>query len=643
MCGIAGLISPSPQELAAGEVRGLLAGFAHRGPDDQGWLALGARGEVARGRETDGPLRARVLLLHRRLSILDLSECGWQPMSTPDGRYHLVYNGEIYNFVELRRELEGLGHAFRSHSDTEVLLAAYAQWGTDALRRFTGMFAFALLDVQERTVLLARDFFGIKPLYYASGPRGVAFGSEVRTLLDVAGIPRRANPQQVYDYLRFGLTEHAEDMLYAGVRQLPAAHFLRVSLDEPARLPEPVRYWSAPIDTRTDLSFGAAAEQLRELVLDSVRLHLRSDVAVGAALSGGVDSSAIVGAVRHLEPDAELHTFTYVADHEPVSDEKWADLVTGGSGVRVHKTRPSAQELVDDLDELIRVQGEPFVSTGMYAQNRVFRLAHDAGIKVTLDGQGADEVFGGYPAFRSARLASYARQGKWGRGARFARASAGWPGMDMRKLLLRTGGLLIPQELQGTALRAVGQRLAPGWLNAPWFQERGVRFRTHWQGVGRQVLKERMHRFLTEIHLPALLRYEDRNSMAYSIESRVPFLTPAIVEFAFSLPEEYLVAPDGTTKSVLRESMRGLVSDAILDRRDKIGFATPERQWLRTLRPWVERVLASEASRAVPVFKPGVLSHEWERVQAGRATFDGRIWRWLNLIRWAELNGVEFA
>lgn len=642
MCGIAGLIGSAPVGFSGGEVSSLLNGLAHRGPDDAGWLSLGPDGVVTRGREVAGPICSRALLLHRRLSILDLSACGWQPMSTPDDRYHLVYNGEIYNFVELRRELQALGHTFRSHSDTEVLLAAMVQWGPDALRRFTGMFAFCLLDLRERTALLCRDPFGIKPLYYAAGPRGVAFASEPRTLLELAGLPRRVQPQRLYDYLRFGLAEHAQETLYAGVRQLPAAHWLRLSMDHPARDPEPVRYWSVSLEPRTDLSFRAAAEQLREMIVHSVRLHLRSDVPVGAALSGGVDSSAVLAVVRHLEPDAELHTFTYVADHEPVSDEKWADLVTAGIPVRVHKTRPSAAEFMEDLDYLIRVQDEPFVSTGIYAQNRVFRLAAEAGIKVTLDGQGADEVFGGYAGFRSARLASYARQGTWRAGARFARASAEWPESEMPKLLMRAAGLLIPRELQHTALLAVGQPLAPSWLNVPWFRERGVRFNGHWRSVGRQALKERMHDFLTVIQLPALLRYEDRNSMAYSIESRVPFLTPQIVEFAYSLPEEHLVAPDGATKSVLRESMRGLVSDVILDRRDKIGFATPERQWMQVMRPWVGRVLNSDGAHAVPALRPDALRAEWARVLAGRAAFDTRVWRWLNLIRWVELNGVEF-
>ena len=641
MCGIAGLVSASSRTMCRDEMAGLFRGFAHRGPDDQGWLSLDRDGAVRRARDA-GDVRSQVLLLHRRLAILDLSESGWQPMSSRDGRLHVVYNGEIYNFVELRRELQGLGHAFRSTSDTEVLLAAYAQWGPGALERLVGMFAFAILDLEERSLFLARDFFGIKPLYYTVGPGGFAFASETRTLLAMTGMRRGANAQRVYDFLRFGLSEHAEGTMLSGVCQLPAAHALHVSLDEPARAPVPVRYWSVSVEARTDLSFGAAAEQLREMFVESVRLHLRSDVPVGAALSGGVDSSAVVAAIQRLQPGADLHTFTYVADHEPVSDERWADMMIGRFPVRAHKISPSAGDMVRDLDELIRVQEEPFASTSIYAQHRVFQLVREAGITVTLDGQGADELFGGYYAFRSARLASITRQGDWRKAAAFASASSTWPGSGMRKLLLRAGGLLIHPGLQRLALGLVGQPLAPTWLNSVWFEDRGVEFRSHWRSQGKHVLKERMHRFLTEIHLPALLRFEDRNSMAFSVESRVPFLTPQIAAFAYSLPEEYLVTPDGTTKAILREAMRGLVPDTILDRRDKIGFATPEKQWLAVLRPWVDRVLASDAAREIPVFQNGLLQREWGRVLAGNRGFDGRIWRWLNLIRWSELNEVSF-
>jgi asparagine synthase (glutamine-hydrolysing) len=640
VCGIAGILCSRGTDTAQVGAS-LLRVLTHRGPDDHGWLSL--RGTtVCRGRDDAPPADADVLLLHRRLSILDLSDAGWQPMSTPDGRYHLVFNGEIYNYLELRTELKALGHQFHSHSDTEVLLHAWTQWGERALVRLVGMFAFALLDTQTRRLLLARDCFGIKPLYYAHCRGGFAFASEVKALLEVPGISRRVNPQRLYDYLRRGCTDHGDETLFADVSQLPPAHFLRVSLDQPAAV-HVARYWWPPQGEPLDISLDEATARLREMFLESIRLHLRSDVPVGAALSGGIDSSAIVTAMRHVEPRLDLHTFSYVADDPALSEERWARSAGGRAGATLHTVTATPDELAADLDRLIRLQDEPFGSTSIYAQYRVFGLAREAGIKVMLDGQGADELLGGYRPYLAARLASLVRGEQWGEAVRFLRQAAGLPGSGgIQGVLLHTTGLLCPPPLQGLARRLAGKSLMPPWLNRRWFTDRGVRPRGE-AGSGRpRVLHEQLRRALAETSLPMLLRYEDRNSMAHSIESRVPFLTPALVEFVLRLPEGYLIAADGTTKDVFRRAMRGIVPDEVLDRRDKIGFATPESRWLVRLRPWVDAVLAGDAARRVPPLVGSAMRREWRGVLDGRRTFDFRIWRWVNLIRWAELLGVQF-
>src|SRR5262245_40312187 len=290
MCGIAGIVTQKPGARAAC-APAVLQCLRHRGPDDQGWLRFAA-GKVEIGREWTEPLREpEVLLLHRRLSILDTTKSGWQPMGTPDGRYYVVYNGEIYNYKELRQELELAGHSFKSQSDTEVLLAAYAEWGKAALTRFIGMFAFALLDTERRTLLLARDFFGIKPLYYSSQDGAFVFGSEIKALLTF-GLPGlEADPERLFLYLRYGITDSGSQTLFSRVQQLPVGHYLEISLDSGDSKGQ--CYWQ-PEDKELDISFDEAAERVRELFLRSVELHLRSDVAVGAALSGGIDSSAIV-------------------------------------------------------------------------------------------------------------------------------------------------------------------------------------------------------------------------------------------------------------------------------------------------------------------------------------------------------------
>jgi asparagine synthase (glutamine-hydrolysing) len=649
VCGIAGVAERGVATPGAALPAPLRHSLRHRGPDDVGFLAWDEARGPRSGREPEALGAGRVWLAHRRLSILDLSDAGWQPMSTPDGRHHLVFNGEIYNFVELRRELEAAGRAFRSRSDSEVLLAALAHWGEAALPRLVGMFAFAWLDTARSRLLLARDFFGIKPLYWTPLPRTggadaprVAFASELPPLLALRG-RAAAHPRRLYDYLRFGITDQGGETSFADVFQLPPAHLLEIDLGAPQAPLAPRAFWRLEPRERCDLSFEEAARTLRDLFLESIALHLRSDVPVGAALSGGIDSSAIVMAMRALQGDAlDLHTFSYVAAGSAVSEEKWAALVASEAKATAHTVRATPEDLARDVDRLIEVQGEPFGSTSIYAQHRVFGLAAEAGIRVMLDGQGADELLAGYQSYFGARFASLVRAGRLGEALRFLRAASARPGANARGIVQRAAGLLLPAPLAAAARRLVGQELLPAWLDADWFARRGVEPRAPWRPSGASVLRGQLLDAIRENSLPMLLRYEDRNSMAFSIESRVPFLTPRLAEFVTSLPEPHLLAADGTSKAVFRRAMRGLVPDAVLDRRDKIGFATPEESWLVALRPWIQEVLASEAASRVAPLRIDALRRAADALLSGRVAFDFRLWRWLNVIRWAERFDVSF-
>lgn len=629
MCGIAGIL---------GRERGVpdapLRSLAHRGPDDSGW---------SRHLPHASPGACHSVLLHRRLSILDLSAAGHQPMTSSDGHLTIVFNGEIYNYRELRDELRSLGSAFHTETDTEVLLQAYARWGSACLRKLIGMFAFAIKDEQRRVLFLARDFFGIKPLYYVrshgTGDEAIfAFASEIKALLDWLPIARTVDAERLYDYLRFGRTDHGERTMFREVHQVPAAHYLEVPLDRPMS-GEPTRYWDVPHDSPIDISLDEAAARVRELFLRNIQLHLRSDVPVGAALSGGIDSSAIVAAMRVVDSNAEIHAFSYIADDPAVSEEQWVDLVARHAGAIVHKVRANPEDLVADLDRLIHTQDEPFGSTSIYAQYRVFGLARQHGIKVMLDGQGADEMLAGYRFFMPARLASLLRRGQFLAAHRFASRATALPGMRGRlRLWLQAARSLSPTFLANAAERW----RTPDWLNARWFAERGISLAPPPGAPSADCLLDDLRQSVTATSLPMLLRYEDRNSMAASIESRVPFLTPDFADLVLRLPEEYLVSNEGTTKNVFRAAMRGIVPDTILDRRDKIGFATPERDWLRTLRPWVEQALSCEQARRIPALRLEAVHRDWQAALSGRAAFDFRIWRWVNLIRWAERYHVEF-
>ena len=404
MCGIAGIVVETPAELVSVGQR-MLARLSHRGPDDFGWMSCRGR-HTFRDDGPQAPSESDLILLHRRLSILDLSAAGRQPMASACGRYHISFNGEIYNYIELRDELIGHGHQFQTTTDTEVLLAAFQEWGVDALQRFVGMFAFAILDTERRRLLLARDFFGIKPLFYAITEQGMAFASEIKALLEVPGVGRTLNPQTAFWYLDCGLTDDGQETLIRGIQRLPAAHYAWIELDKP-RSVTPQNYWRLDPNQRIDCSFSEARTQLREMFLESVAMHLRSDVAVGTALSGGIDSSSIVMAARRLSgQDLQFHSFSFLADDPRMNEEAWIRIVARQSRAQVHEIRIQPDELVEELDDLILAQDEPFGSTSVYAQYRVFRQVRAAGVKVMLDGQGADEILAGYKSFLLPRLNS---------------------------------------------------------------------------------------------------------------------------------------------------------------------------------------------------------------------------------------------
>ncbi|MCE5280380.1 MAG: asparagine synthase (glutamine-hydrolyzing) [Planctomycetaceae bacterium] len=641
MCGIAGILAGGQGGIDAELLTAIGRCLAHRGPDGEGFFGWNGRGASVISRSATDLREPSVAMVHRRLSVIDPSEAGAQPMSSPDGRYTIVYNGMIYNYRALRRELEEAGHRFRSECDTEVLLAAYSQWREGCLTRLVGMFAFGIWDAAERTLVLARDFFGIKPLYYTFWRGGLAFASEIKALLQLPALPRRANAARVYKYLRFGLSDSGEETFFEGIYALPSSHYVKVSLDAPARL-SPVRYWRLDLSRTTDLSFDEAARRLGELFSQSVTMHLRSDVPLGVALSGGLDSSAITMLARAgLGPQSDLSTFSYVADNA-LSEERYVDVITAGAAAQSHKIALSPRDLLSDLGALLAAQDEPFGSPSIYAQFRVFRRAHEAGMKVMLDGQGADEMLAGYVPYLSCRLASLLRQMRLGPALHFWRGASRLGGQSGLGMLLHAGGLLAPTALQKIGRRLGGKGLLPRWIDARWFARHGVAGEPIWRVKGPDVLRQTLNQSIFDNSLPQLLRYEDHNSMAYSIESRVPFLTPALVEFVFSLPEEYLVSRDYPGKRVFRAAMRGTVPNVILDRKDKIGFATPGLEWLQGLGGWYQQVLTSPRARAVPALRHEAMMDMFSRMSRGQSDYDHCMWRCVNLIAWAEQFDVEF-
>ena len=625
MCGIVGAWIYAPDLDVEHRIRDALLAMRHRGPDDQGYEGF----ELESG--------GRLYLGHTRLSIIDLSAGGHQPMHSIDGRYSIVFNGEIYNYRELKHELQAAGHVFKSDSDTEVLLVAWRQWGSHCLARLVGMFAFVVFDRHRQTITCARDAFGIKPFFYSSTQSGFAFASEVTALNCIRGVKPELDFQQAYDYLVLADYDSGERTFFCGVRHLRPGHLLTVELGDGTTSLE--SWWRPDISLRSSLSFADAAQHLRTLFLDSVRLHLRSDVPLGAALSGGLDSSAVVCAMRRLEPEATINTFSYIAAGSDVSEEKWVDDVTAHVSSRAFKVRVTPEELVRDLDDMISVQGEPFGSTSIYAQYRVFKFARENGVTVTLDGQGADELLGGYNGYPGPRLHSLIDRRSYRGVLRVLNNWSRWPGRTWRGGAARLVGELTEGSLHNALRNLAGQRNSPDWINPHVLGEAGVKL--DWSSragssdaEGRRMMSA-LRDALTVKGLPALLRHADRNSMRFSVESRVPFLTIEMAEFLLSLPEEYLVADNGETKSIFRAAMRGVVPDRILDRKDKIGFATPEREWIVGMSDTIRGWLGSDIG--LSFLDQKALLKEFDEVIDGRRPFSWQVWRWINFCRWHQL------
>lgn len=621
MCGLIGAVV-GPQVNLVERVHVGLDALRHRGPNHQDALRLEYAGK-------------NVWLGHTRLSIIDLASAADQPMCSEDGRYVLIFNGEIYNYIELRDELRAAGMRFRTASDTEVLLNAWARWGEGCLPRLDGMFAFVIFDKLTGTLSCARDPFGIKPFFYSTADGVFCFASELLAILGL--LPNRPGPdlQRAYDYLVHGDYDSSERTFVDGVSQLMPAHLLSFDVTT-GKIKSARRWWAPNIEQTSRLGFAEAADAVRDIFLRNVRRQLRSDVPLGAALSGGVDSSAVVCAIRHIEPDLPIHTFSFIASDAKLSEERWVDMVNHHVGATGHKVSADAEDLARDIDDLVRMQGEPFGSTSIYAQYRVFKLARESGITVTLDGQGADELLAGYQGYPGYRILSLLSRGQGASALRFARAWRQWPGRGHKQVAFDLFRETLPDWAYASARKWAGRESAPAWMDTAMLKAVGVRlsedrYRDPGVPAGRRVMGH-LRSSLQHRGLPGLLRHGDRNSMRFSIESRVPFLTTDLCEFLYAQPERYLISDSGETKSVFRAAMRGIVPDEILDRKDKVGFATPERAWLQSILPVLRTWLAGAAS--IPFLDGAKVVKEGEDVLLNPGRFSWQTWRLANYARW---------
>jgi asparagine synthase (glutamine-hydrolysing) len=567
MCGIAGIISLNPNGVSNERLQRMTDAIIHRGPEGEGFW-INKAGNAALG--------------HRRLCIIDLSDAASQPMHYMD-RYTIVYNGEIYNYLELKESLQQQGYTFKSGSDTEVILAAYDCYKRECLQYFDGMFAFALWDEKDKTLFCARDRFGEKPFYFHHDKDQFLFASEIKSLW-AAGIPKEIDNTMLLNYLTLGFTSNPRDSsctFYKSIYQLPHANFLLLKFNKfrDEGYSSFSCYWDIDKETTIDIPEKQALERFEELLQGSVKRRLRSDVPVGTSLSGGLDSSAIAAAMQaNLFTNNSHAAFSAVFPGFEKDESKYVRLVSDQLAIKSVTITPTAEGFIQDLEKLIHHQEEPFQSASVYAQYKVYQLAKENGVTVLLDGQGADETLAGYYKYyhwywqqllSSHQFTTAKNEIK---AAKLLGVKAKW---NIKNY--------VAAFMPGLTARQLEKKARVQQLSHPYITKDFYRHNQQKKTVYKPVvdkLNDILYFNTMQLGLQELLRYADRNSMAHSREVRLPFLNHELVQFLFSLPSDYKIR-NGRTKWILRETMNTHLPSAIVWRKDKVGFEPPQQQWMQ--------------------------------------------------------------
>jgi asparagine synthase (glutamine-hydrolysing) len=566
---------------------------------------------------------ANAMLAYCHFQEEDRSSTPGRSSEMADGRVFLACDGVIDNCPELSRELLGLGHGLQFYSQPEILLAALEQWGPDCLARVRGSFALAVVDFPRRRLILARDAFGTRPLYYSRpGHQGLFFASQIGALLELTSSTPKVNRDSLYRYLAHNIMDHAPETFFEGVSQIRPGHYLEAPLDKPNEFSE--KRYRRVFPARTKFTFAESAQCLKELVVRSVASQVGDQKALGAALSGGFDSSFVVAAFERAHPDAQFRLYTCVPLVKngvfSQSEEPWADLAASGFRSSINKVRVSAEGLPGEFRSLVCLQEEPFSSPVLFAQMQLFRAAHEDGVRTMLSGQGGDTIFATSADQLLRAALVHLRRGHWGSATALLNAGAQFPHGSFQNLARAATRAVLPK-----GLRAFAKRLAlpphPDWLKAEWFELDSA------GPIG-------------DPGLP-MLRFEDRNSVACSILNRMPLLTMELQDFVLSLPSEFLVTADQPMKSIESAAMHGLVPDALLARRERSGFRVPVREWLDELAPWVEMNMA-EIER-LPFFEQRRVREVWESVRTQNTSVSSAflVWRWIFLIGWLRYLNVR--
>lgn len=642
MCGIAGIFSK--RRLNSNILTKMSEGMRHRGPDSEGYVIFNETGfQTIAGVDTPDNYLANEInylpksrinneifefnqaFIHRRLSIIDLNETGHQPMCNAESTIWITYNGEIYNYLELRTELEIHGFKFRSNSDTEVIIAAYLHWGEDCLNHFNGMWAFALADLNQNKLFLARDRFGVKPLYYFSNQEHFIFASEQKTLLHSELIQREVNPNAVFDYFALGEIEYEPEGFFKNILELMAGYSISTSLSNPE--PKPHKWYKLTIGYDNVANY----DKITNLLEESIKLRLRADVDVGSCLSGGLDSSAIVGFMNDILAGKKFHVFTASFPNNKVDESHWAKIAAENTTAIQHDVTPTLEGLSKEFEDLSYAQDIPIWSTSTYAQFSVMKMVQQQGIRVVLDGQGGDEVFAGYHP----HLYFYLKDKSWSERFSFWNKSGveGFLLPFYMKQWMRFDGIYsFPNDVRLAIYEKYFNDFS--YLNKDFRRSLSSRLGIKDLDTGTN-LNTRLAFEMQNTSLKAYLKCEDRCSMWHSVESRTPFADDfKLIEYIFSLSPEVKLQ-DGNFKFLLRKAMQNKVDRRIINRRDKQGYTTPNKQWISQLAPSLEYLFDDSLKPFLNVKK---LKNDYSKLfSQSSPVAENRLFKFLSFALWHKL------
>jgi asparagine synthase (glutamine-hydrolysing) len=609
MCGICGIISFNNQPIQESSIRRMMEIQKHRGPDDEGVF-----------------LEDKVGLGFVRLSILDLSTAGHQPMFSRDGRYVIVFNGEVFNYIELREELRAFGYDFNSNTDTEVVLAAYQRWGEDCLNRFNGMWSFAIYDRQKSKIFGARDRFGIKPFYYLHKENFFAFASEISPLLSLLERKPVPDKQSIFDYLVFNRTDQTDRTFFSEIKKLQHGNFFYLNISGATSNSLSISKWYNLRDKVKQNSGFQSPHEFKELLDDSISLRLRSDVPLGVCLSGGLDSSAITSSLLLKFSKTDLNTFSAIYDKGQFGDESEFIMEYKSLLKNMFFTTPTAETLMIDLNDFVRAHAEPVPSTSPYAQFKVMELARKH-VVVTLDGQGADEELAGYHYFYGFFFKDLLKSLRF---SKFVNEVTLYSIKHKSLFGLKSLVFFLLPEYWRTNTRIIEKAYLNKNFVSNYNKSNNISGHLYASSNLNDALLDHF-----EYKLEHLLKWEDLNSMWFSIEARVPFLDFRLVERILATSSDLLIK-NGTTKHILREAMKGALPEKIRTRHDKIGFGTPQDEWFRTplWESYINELLKSESFKSRNLIDPVKAQKLFTNHLKRKINISKEIWKWTHLELW---------